>query len=568
MNSMEMTTLTHLNKPQKRALILRDQLRFVDPHHLDSFLDGISNPEPPNYVKIYNKIQPALVEVTLKESATRYDLGNVVFPDEGNAIYRAHLTVENDRFEMRTEDPLPKDEADLDSVPIHCFIAKSIIPLFKGKVEAIFARRNRINEARRVAYNMPSVPAAQFQEGETLARLEPQKTNQIGEWSQSKQPKKRKPGDPITKHTSNKRRRIGLDTIPDNVKSEMFNTIPDQLKVEFFNTMVKTAFPNFDNLMMASWNVVSVYSNVGSEFPELHKAIVDLKAVLDEFETACATKGAGSTLKMRTDFVTAQHNDVKYSPKPGSTRQTIEPTPSTRPSPLFQPQTSVDPPAQRSEDGVEDALPEHMPPPRVLQFPQHNHNHPQQQEEAHDSDEGAASEDEQHHPLNARLTAKPERKHTALHLQPTSRPPSSASSSTHSSPHRQQQTQQLPRARVKNPRTEAPSPHAHDQHPNDITPELSRKRLEYHSSISRTNRNSTGAAKARLASASAEELDGRASGSGSVLAAPFLGNSVLGARKAGGKAPVAPMLHVGKEGNVEGEDEDEDEGEDEGRRGY
>lgn len=166
MNIMEMTTLSHLNKPQKRALILRDQLRYKDPQHLDSFLDGISNPEPPHYFRTNGKIQPLLREVTLKDSATRYDLGNVIFPDEGNAVYHAYLTVEGNCFEMRTSKPLPRDDGDLDSVPIHCFIAKGIIPLFKEKFETIFARKTAINEARRLAYKIPNVPAARFQEGE------------------------------------------------------------------------------------------------------------------------------------------------------------------------------------------------------------------------------------------------------------------------------------------------------------------------------------------------------------------------------------------------------------------
>lgn len=68
------------------------------------------------------------------------------------------------------------------------------------------------------------------------------------------------------------------------MKSETFGSIPDQIKIDLFNTVVKTAFPNFDNLMMASWNVVSVYSNSGSEDPELDRAIKDLSYVLREFE--------------------------------------------------------------------------------------------------------------------------------------------------------------------------------------------------------------------------------------------------------------------------------------------
>lgn len=48
--------------------------------------------------------------------------------------------------------------------------------------------------------------------------------------------------------------------------------------------MAKAAFPGFDNVMTAAWNVISIYSSVGSEFPELHKAMIELKSVLEEFD--------------------------------------------------------------------------------------------------------------------------------------------------------------------------------------------------------------------------------------------------------------------------------------------
>lgn len=50
--------------------------------------------------------------------------------------------------------------------------------------------------------------------------------------------------------------------------------------------------PNFDNLMTAAWNVVSVYSNVVTDFPELHRSITELKSVLQDFE-----EGMGKTVK-------------------------------------------------------------------------------------------------------------------------------------------------------------------------------------------------------------------------------------------------------------------------------
>jgi hypothetical protein len=104
-----------LNKPQKRALMMRDSLRFVEPRHLDSYIDGIVDGEPPSYRHINGVIQPPLVKVTLKDTAARFDLGNVHFTSEPdpakNGIRRAFLTVEDGRIELRTEDALPAEES-------------------------------------------------------------------------------------------------------------------------------------------------------------------------------------------------------------------------------------------------------------------------------------------------------------------------------------------------------------------------------------------------------------------------------------------------------------------------
>ena len=162
----DVPTFHSLNKPQKRALILRDQLRHLEPAHLDTFLDVVTADEPPTYKNVNGVVHPPLAQVTIKGDATRFDLGNVQFSEEGGGTFHAFLTVEDERFEMRTEDPLPRDDAELGSVGIHRFIAENMFPLFKAKYKAIHARMEKINEARRVAYNMLNHPPAKFEEGE------------------------------------------------------------------------------------------------------------------------------------------------------------------------------------------------------------------------------------------------------------------------------------------------------------------------------------------------------------------------------------------------------------------
>ncbi|KAI4678084.1 uncharacterized protein J4E88_006603 [Alternaria novae-zelandiae] len=295
-------TFSALNKPQKRALILRDQLRYVDPTHLNTFIEGLSNDEPPTYTRVNGVVKPDLVFVTLKEEATRFDLGNVILPEEKNAIHRIYLVVEDNQVQMHVEDPLPLEEDELDSHPIHGFIARGMLPLFKEKYQILYMRVNKINGARRAAYNMPYQAPVLFDDGESLTRLNPMKAENDRTSTHTRKSRKRRPNDEVIPHISNKRKRAGLDIIPEDVKSNIFNTIPSNIKVDLFNSVVKTAFPNFNNLMIASWNVVTIYSSCGSDFPELHTAIVDLKSVLQDFDETFGQRVDRVTPSYRHDF--------------------------------------------------------------------------------------------------------------------------------------------------------------------------------------------------------------------------------------------------------------------------
>ncbi|KAL6703129.1 hypothetical protein ACN47E_010191 [Coniothyrium glycines] len=297
---IEAPTFNSLNKPQRRALILRDHLRFTAPHHLDSLIDGITDYEPPSYIKKSGGIQPPLRLVTIKAEGARFDLGNVLFPEENDTVHRAYLLMENGRVEMHTAEALPQDEANLDSVAIHGFIAKTMVPMFKEKYQAVLARVNRINEARRAAHKLAAQVPRHFEDGKTLARLDPK--------TAARRAQRWQPGDPVPKHVSNMHKGTRLETIPDDVKSATFNTIPEQIKVHLFDNIVRTAMPDFDNLMMASWNVVSIYAACGSDFPELHKGIVDLKNVLQDFEVSFGVNVDRKSPKYRHDFADLSKN--------------------------------------------------------------------------------------------------------------------------------------------------------------------------------------------------------------------------------------------------------------------
>jgi hypothetical protein len=170
MDANEAPTFNGLNKPQRRALVLREELRLHDNRHLDTFIEGISAEEPPAYMRHNDTVYPPLTEVKLKESAARFDFGNVHFDTDvilGTGVFHTWLVVEDGRFELRTDEPLPSDDQVIQSVPIYAFIAKQMAPLFEQKFRAIWARKNQINEIRQIAFKLAdSQPADEFRPGE------------------------------------------------------------------------------------------------------------------------------------------------------------------------------------------------------------------------------------------------------------------------------------------------------------------------------------------------------------------------------------------------------------------
>ncbi|KAF2676752.1 hypothetical protein K458DRAFT_379492, partial [Lentithecium fluviatile CBS 122367] len=278
----ELPSVAHMNRPQKRALILRDQLKYLEIKHLDTFLDGISDPEPPNYKLVNGKLLPPFEEVKLREGVHRFDVGNVQFVDgQRERVSRVHFMVDNGNCELSESDALPEVDEDLNSVPIHVFIVKQMIPLFVKKYEAIEARKRTLNDLRKAARNGPRQERIRINAGKVRRSSD----NSPLTSGLAPETRKRPPGEllPVPKHVSNKRQCMGLSDIPDAAKTVIFDSVPEQVKIDLFNNVIKTALPNFDNLMTAAWNVVYVHKNVGAEDRELYKAITCLEKVLLEF---------------------------------------------------------------------------------------------------------------------------------------------------------------------------------------------------------------------------------------------------------------------------------------------
>lgn len=354
---------------------------------------------------------------------------------------------------------------------------------------------------------------------------------------------------------SNKRQRVGLEAIPDTIKSETFNTIPSQIKVDLFNNIIKTAFPNFDNLITASWNVVSVYSNVGSDFPELHKAVVELKGALEEFETAYAPRSKGG--KSRKEGTPNQHSGgsgIRTAAPVKEGRGTPSPATKANVSTVDQPHDVNDnagPFHGEGEDEDEDETParHQMPPPRLPQETPQKKPSPSMEETQLPAPPPPLRPNHSRAHSVPRHPPESHSRHTPTTLHHTSPAPQPSFHSSHAS---------------RAPSTDSPafspspsSPYPH-QHPLAPGSELMRKRMEYTASLGRerekTKQKSAGAVQAGEEEGEEEEEEEAVEeglGLGTVrgdevesggVAQMGLGNSVLGRKKAGLKVPVADML--------------------------
>ncbi|ORY17637.1 hypothetical protein BCR34DRAFT_22783 [Clohesyomyces aquaticus] len=261
-----------LNRCQIRSRNVLQSLQNLHPDHLDTFLEGVGEIEPPRYQFLNGAVRPPLTLVDYKESAKTYDFGNVFLED--STLCRIVLQVEdNGKFSRHQKEPLDRSQDNPLATPLPGYLIKDFTKHWKAKFEAIKERKAHINSVRQYAHHDFS-----------------QKTKRSNFDGNNDSNYKRKSGDPISRHPANKRIKVGLDSIPDSAKSEAFGRIPDQVKTQLFDVVIKTAFPNFENVMMAAWNTVTVYESVGTDFPDLHGAMTDLKSVLREFEASYGKK--------------------------------------------------------------------------------------------------------------------------------------------------------------------------------------------------------------------------------------------------------------------------------------
>lgn len=148
----------HLNRAQKRAQAIKTELQQLDSDHLNTFIDGVGDIEPPKYRRVGAKIVPDLAMVDLKQGVETYNIGNVYFQEADelrNVNFRIDLATKT--FKIDRRDRLPKDQGSL-AIPILQSVAQEFIPLWKVKYQRIIEQKDIINEIRRLARNVFNQP--------------------------------------------------------------------------------------------------------------------------------------------------------------------------------------------------------------------------------------------------------------------------------------------------------------------------------------------------------------------------------------------------------------------------
>ncbi|KAF2738577.1 hypothetical protein EJ04DRAFT_40733 [Polyplosphaeria fusca] len=272
-----------LNKKQKRIHELKNQLDNSMTEHLNTFLDGVAEIEPPKYRDVDGVVMPSLVQIKLKEGANVLDLGNVYF-SEDNVTRRVKMSIEKGRLKTIKLDPLPEDSLNPPSNPIHAHFVKGMEALWKAKYQWIRDHCDTLNLARSFMHNsVKIVPRRRSVDGQIFDLSG-------GNNSQSVTNSLKRANGQIERHPCNKRTRVGLESITDLAKCETVDKMPVRIKIELFDAVMNATVPKLDNVMTGAWNAVYVYEHIGSQFPDLHTAMADLRSALVKFEAANGDK--------------------------------------------------------------------------------------------------------------------------------------------------------------------------------------------------------------------------------------------------------------------------------------
>ena len=344
---------------------------------------------------------------------------------------------------------------------------------------------------------------------------------------------------------------------------------------------------------MASWNVVSVYSNVGTDFPELHKSIVELKSVLQDFEESFGVKAKREDARYRRDLEPANRqsadgSEARPTPTPDVAQQDGSDEAPAAPNGAQDVEVANE--QQRALDALfEDPDPEpepepeverDMPPPRLTQ-----RRHISSDAEEPISRRTSVTPRDAEEPISRRVPIIPASARSTPGL-PKRKRSREVSADTHSTSELQRRRDEY-RNGPSTPQTpdaaQAPSLTAQSDSDSDVPPSAPPPKT---AASLRTRYNKRKAEllatfgsnanvpqvyrlqmqglmkeiRAREVREREEAEGGGAGGEGGGVDMPtFLGNSVLGGRKPLGMAPVAPMVHMGgggvlrREGGGKGE---------------
>ena len=148
----------------------------------------------------------------------------------------------------------------------------------------------------------------------------------------------------VPRNEYNKRKRVGIENVPFEVKSQVFMNIPGAIQADLFDAMAKAALPDVESLLVAAWNLVAVYIHAGSEDKVLHEAVTVLEGVLRKFEHSLK-KPKEKREPLNSANTGFKHPDARDSKRSETTtmEQDIRPHPNSRESFRDSPQARLRP---------------------------------------------------------------------------------------------------------------------------------------------------------------------------------------------------------------------------------
>ncbi|KAF2093920.1 hypothetical protein NA57DRAFT_80925 [Rhizodiscina lignyota] len=276
------------------------KLQNLEQNYLQSCIQGIESPEPPQYKPVKTKIDgksttlihPLLTKVRIKESSLRLNLGHVRYQDGHVCVVRLSFdqitgNVEVDKGHIIRLILMPK-------LLLTEAVAAELVDAFETQCRAVMAQVGMTNKVREVAFNIANEGLAdkktvlssntgRAREQLLLTcedRVSLKVFDNVHDFSNSSQSLLKRPAPANVAIGSNKRSKADETGSPlDRAMADATQAIEDAVREE-----VNRQDSHVNEVLIAADEAVKVFELVGSEFKTVNNAMGKLKDKLKDLK--------------------------------------------------------------------------------------------------------------------------------------------------------------------------------------------------------------------------------------------------------------------------------------------